>query len=110
MQSHVLRDMETGNSIFLSFFPKESAIVMYWVSQAKWHQVISVRRARPLLYFTLAFREHKERPEAVPVCDSPKLHTLASNFRCGQKMPTGLPGTSRQGSLNWLVLCQLLEL
>lgn len=93
MQSHVLRDMETGNSIFLSFFPKESAIVMYWVSQAKWHQVISVRRARPLLYFTLAFREHKERPEAVPVCDSPKLHThWPQTLDVARKCPLGYLG------------------
>lgn len=93
MQSHVLRDMETGNSIFLSFFPKESASVRYWVSQAKWHQVISVRRARSLLYFTLAFREHKERPEAVPVCDSPKLQThWPQTLDVARKCPLGYLG------------------
>lgn len=39
--------MKTGNSTFPILFPKESANVSYWVSQAKWHQVISVlvRRA-----------------------------------------------------------------
>lgn len=90
--------MKTGNLTFPSLFPKESANVSYWVSQAKWHEVISVlvRRASSSFSVSLLPMVSTRRDPRLSQAGTHLSYTHSvskGGLLMWPEMPTGIPGT-----------------